>query len=81
MLKSSDSSDYLSLADAEYLEETICNNDEVESISTDKSDKKEDVRTELLETGKLKYNEEISNTRGLLSEPVEENTYTKKRIK
>lgn len=36
------SSDNLSLADAEYLEETVCNNDEVESISTDKSDEKED---------------------------------------
>ena len=45
MLKSSDSSDYLSLADAEYLEETICNNDEVESVSSDKSDKKEDEQS------------------------------------
>ena len=45
MLKSSDSSDYLSLADAEYLEETICNNDGVEIISTDKSDKKEDEQS------------------------------------
>jgi len=41
----------------------------------------EDVRTELLELGKLKHNEETSKIPGLLSEPVEENTYTKKRQK
>jgi len=41
----------------------------------------EDVRAELLELGKLKYNEETSKIPGLLSEPVEENTYTKKRQK
>ena len=41
----------------------------------------EDVRTELLETGKLKYTEETSKIPGLLSEPVEENTHTKKRQK
>lgn len=41
----------------------------------------EDVRTELLELGKLKYNEETSKIPGLLSEIVEENTHTKKRQK
>lgn len=45
MLKSSDSSDCLSLADAEYLEEKICNNDGVESVCTDKSDEKEDEQS------------------------------------
>lgn len=41
----------------------------------------EDVRNELIKLGKLKYNEETSKIPGLLSEPVEENTYTKKRQK
>ena len=41
----------------------------------------EDVRNELIKLGKLKYIEETSKIPGLLSEPVEENTYTKKRQK
>lgn len=41
----------------------------------------EDVRAELLELGKLKYNEETSKIPGLLSEQIEENTHTKKRQK
>ncbi|MCI6616231.1 hypothetical protein [Ruminococcus sp.] len=45
MLKSYDSSEYLSLTDAEYLEETTCNYDEVESTQTEKSDKKEDEQS------------------------------------
>lgn len=45
MLKSSDFSDYLSLADADYLEESICNNDEVESTLSEKSVKKEDEQS------------------------------------
>lgn len=42
MFKSSDFSDYLSLEDAEYLEETTCNFDKVESTKAEKCDKKED---------------------------------------
>ena len=38
----------------------------------------EDVRTELLAKGKLKYNEQASQIPGLLSEPIKEKTHTKK---
>jgi len=52
-----------------------------EATGTERIYMDEDVRTELLELGKIKYNEETSKIPGLLSEPVEENTYTKKRFK
>lgn len=49
--------------------------------STERIYMDEDVRSELLENGKLKYNEKSCNIPGLLCEPVEENTYTKTRHK
>ena len=86
----SDSSDYLSLADAEYLEETICNNDEVESISTDKSDKKEDeqsysaydkianILSEAHKTNKDLFGEIINQTSSDLFEQEEKNDKVEK---
>lgn len=39
----------------------------------------DDVRTELLAKNKLKYNESASKIPGILSEPIQEKTYSKKR--
>lgn len=77
------SSDYLSLTDAEYLEETACNCEEVESTPTENSDKKDSeqgysaydkiasILSEAHKTNKDLFGEIINQTSGDLFEQEE----------
>ena len=77
------SSDYLSLTDAEYLEETACNCEEVESTPTENSDKKDSeqgysaydkiasILSEAHKTNKDLFGEIINQTSGNLFEQEE----------
>lgn len=84
------SSDYLSLTDAEYLEETACNCEEVESTPTENSDKKDSeqgysaydkiasILSEAHKTNKDLFGEIINQTSGDLFEQEEKTDKAKK---